>query len=80
MKQNVVALVLTMISLGCTGNPNSPVSVGFMNQTQHSGTELQTIWTEAQHSVAQNIDLNPVQRLSNNVPQACARVIRARWT
>jgi hypothetical protein len=39
-----------------------------MNQTQHSGTDLQTIWTEAQHSVALKIDLNPVQRLSNNVP------------
>jgi hypothetical protein len=29
---------------------------------------LQAIWTEAQQSVAQKIDLNPLQRLSNNVP------------
>ena len=68
MKQNVAALILTLVLAGCTGAPSSQVSIGFMNQTQHSGTDLQLIWAAAQHSVSRKIDLNPVQRLSNNVP------------
>jgi len=68
MKRTVVTAILTMVLLGCRGSPGSPGPVGFINQTQHSGTDLQAIWTEAQQSVAQKIDLNPLQRLSNNVP------------
>jgi hypothetical protein len=66
MNRNVLALV-TVILLGCEGTPHSLVSAGFVNQTQHSDAALQAIWTDAQQSVAQKIDLNPLQRL-NNVP------------
>ena len=56
------------VSPGLQRKPAQPVAAGFVNQTQHSDAELQAIWTEAQQSVAQKIDLNPLQRLSNNVP------------
>ena len=69
MRRNVVAVLLTLSFLGCGGSPKSPVpAAGFINQTRHSDADLNAIWTEAQQSVAQQIDLNPLQQLSNNVP------------
>jgi hypothetical protein len=65
MMRNMLTVIATVLILGCNG---SPLPAGFVNQTQHSDTELQAIWTGAQQSVAQKIDLNPLQRLSNNVP------------
>ncbi len=65
--RNVFTVIVTVVLLGCEGSPHSPVSAGFVNQTQHSDAELQVICTEAQKSVSQQIDLNPLQRLSNNV-------------
>ena len=67
MKRMVVTVILTLVLLACGGSPHSPSPPGFVNQTRHSGTELQALWAEAQQSVAQKIDLNPLQRLSNNV-------------
>ncbi len=67
MKQNVVIVILTVFLFGCGGVPHSPAAAGFVNQTRHSDAELQAIWAEAQQSVAQQIDLNPLQQLSNNV-------------
>ena len=63
--RNMLTVIVTVLLLGCNG---SPPPAGFVNQTQHSEAELDAIWTEAQQSVAQKIDLNPLQRLSNNVP------------
>jgi len=68
MKRVLVAVVLTLLLLGCGGSPHSPVPAGFVNKTQHSDADLQAIWAEAQLSVAQQIDLNPLQRLPANVP------------
>ena len=69
MNRNVVIVILTGILLGCGGSPSAPVpAAGFVNQTQHSDADLQAIWNEAQQSIAQQIDLNPLQQLSNNVP------------
>jgi hypothetical protein len=65
----IAPAVLTAVLLGCGGSSPSPVSSGFINQTQHSDAELQEIWAEAQQSVTEKIDLNPLQRLSQNVPQ-----------
>jgi hypothetical protein len=67
MKRNAVTVILTLVLLGCGESPHSPAPVGFLNQTRHSDTDLRAIWAEAQQSVAQQIDLNPLQRLSNNV-------------
>jgi len=68
MKSILFAVGLAAVCLGCGGSPRSSLPVGFVNQTQHSDADLRAIWAEAQQSVAQKIDLNPLQRLSNNVP------------
>ncbi len=68
MRLNGLTLVLTVVLLGCARNPSGPATAGFINQTQHSDADLGVIWEEAQRSVAQKIDLNPLQRASNNVP------------
>jgi len=68
MARSVFTIVLMAVLLGCGGSSPSPVASGFVNQTQHSDADLKAIWTEAQQNVAQKIDLNPLQRLSNNVP------------
>ncbi|MGC1435935.1 MAG: hypothetical protein WA847_08590 [Terriglobales bacterium] len=67
-KRAVFTVILTMVLLGCGGSPHSPVAApGFVNQTKHSDADLQALWAEAQQSVAQQIDLNPLQQLSGKV-------------
>jgi hypothetical protein len=68
MIRDVFMVVLAVVLLGCGESPPSSAPAGFINHTQHSDAELQALWTEAQRSVAQQIDLNPLQRLSNSVP------------
>src|SRR5277367_5250271 len=65
MKRNIF-WALTMVLLGCGGSSPNPIPSPFTNQTRHSDADLREIWTEAQQSVAERIDLNPLQRLSNN--------------
>ena len=60
MRANLWKLVLGIILVGCGGQPQAPV--GFANQTHHSDAELWTIWKAAQESLAQEVDLNPLQR------------------
>jgi hypothetical protein len=67
MGRGLGAVILIVALLGCEGGPEGRVPAGFINQTQHSEADLQAIWTEAQQSVSQKIDLNPLQRLANNV-------------
>ncbi len=67
MRQIAVTVGLTIVLLGCGGSSQSPALGGFINQTRHSDADLQAIWTEAQQSLAQQIDLNPLQQLSNSV-------------
>jgi hypothetical protein len=67
MERSFIVVLLTMILLGCGGSSHSPVPAGFVNQTHHSDAELQALWAEAQQSVAQQIDLNPLQQLSSHV-------------
>jgi hypothetical protein len=70
MKRNAVLSILTMVLLGCGGRPQNPLpAAGFINQTQHSDVDLQTIWAQAQQSIAQQIDLNPVQVSKNVSPR-----------
>ncbi len=69
MRRNGFTLILTVVLLGCARNPGSPATAGFINQTQHSDADLRAIWEEAQRSIAQKIDLNPLQRVSNDVPE-----------
>ena len=67
MRQKLGMAILTAGLLGCGQSPHSSVPNGFVNRTQHSDADLQAIWTEAQQSVAQQIDLNPIQQLSKNL-------------
>ncbi len=60
MRRNLWKLVLSLVLVGCGGQPAAPA--GFVNQTRHSDAELWTIWEAAQQSLAQEVDLNPLQR------------------
>ena len=71
-----VATVLALILSGCGGRPTPPV--GFINQTKHSDAELQSLWRQAQQSVSQQIDLNPLeQEMNNAAPNIVAGDARA---
>jgi len=63
-----VVMVATVILASCGGTPPQSVPVGFVNHTHHSDAELQAIWATAQQSVAQSIDLNPLQQPQISVP------------
>lgn len=61
------AIALTVTLLGCGGSLQSP-GKGFINHTSHGDAELWAIWSAAQRSVANQVDLNPVQQSSVQAP------------
>src|SRR6266849_8067487 len=67
MRRNWWKFVLGLGLLGCGGLPNA-LPVGFVNQTKHSDAELWVVWKAAQESLAQEMDLNPLQRSSSGAP------------
>jgi hypothetical protein len=60
--------VLLLILVGCGGGTFQSPPAGFINQTQHSEADLWTIWAAAQHSIASQIDLNPLQQTVSGAP------------
>jgi hypothetical protein len=66
--RTVCTLVLTVFLAGCGGGLPHALPVGFINQTQHSNADLWAIWKAAQQSLAQQVDLNPLQRSLYNAP------------
>jgi hypothetical protein len=62
-----LALILMLVLAGCRGLP-SAVPVGFVNHTQHSDADLLALWKTAQQTLAQEVDLNPLERIGSNVP------------
>ena len=60
----IVAAGLSLFA-GCGGMPQGPRPVGFVNHTIHSDAQLRAIWSAAQHNLAQQIDLNPLERQNN---------------
>src|SRR5205085_4361994 len=66
MTRILCALALLMLLIGCGGNPPAPA--GFLNHTQHSDAALSAIWSDAQASVARQVDLNALQRSLHNAP------------
>jgi len=60
MGRGVGVVFLTVFLLAC-GNDAARVPVGFVNQTKHSDADLWKIWSAAQKTLAQAIDLNPLQ-------------------
>jgi hypothetical protein len=64
MRRNVLwRLALALVLAGCGGRP-----VGFVNETRHSDAELWRVWKAAQETLAQEVDLNPLQRSSTGAP------------
>lgn len=59
-------LLLCMLFSGCGTGPDT--NVGFINETQHSDAQLWSLWKAAQSNIAQQIDLNPLQRQFSNAP------------
>lgn len=59
-----VAIVVCILLSGCGNDSNS--EVGFINQTQHSDSQLWNLWRAAQRAVSHRVDLNPVQQELNN--------------
>ena len=53
---------------GCGGGFRGGLPAGFINQTQHSDTELWAIWKTAQQELAQEVDLNPLQQSLYDAP------------
>lgn len=65
------AVVSLLILSGCGGRPTSGISSsssGFINNTQHTDPQLWTLWTAAQQTLSQQIDLNPLQQQLNGTP------------
>ena len=54
-------LIFACMLLSACGNDQAR-SIGFVNETQHSDAQLRNLWKAAQQGVAQQIDLNPLQR------------------
>src|SRR5579885_1548534 len=55
-----IVVVACMAFSACGNPPNS--DTGFINETQHSDADLRSLWRSAQQTVAQQIDLNPLER------------------
>jgi hypothetical protein len=72
MRRNLWQLILLSMILisatlvGCGGQPEEPV--GFVNHTRHSDADLWAIWKAAQQSLAQEVNLNPLQQSSSGAP------------
>jgi len=62
MGRSVRVFALLIVLWGCGGGMPGPAPNGFINQTQHTDAELWAMWHQAQQSVAQSIDLNPLER------------------
>jgi hypothetical protein len=69
-------LPLTLTILAACGGPpqdsRSEQPVGFVNHTIHSDAQLRAIWTRAQKNLAQQVDLNPLER--QNSPNVAAKI------
>jgi hypothetical protein len=63
MVQRLCVLALTLVLTGCGALPGAPPA-GFVDQTRHTDADLWAIWKTAQQSIAQQIDLNPLQPAS----------------
>jgi hypothetical protein len=60
MKHGLRKLLFLVTLCGCS-LPH-PAAIGFINQTHHSDANLWAVWKAAQKSIAQRIDLNPLQQ------------------
>lgn len=64
-----VLVLACMLLTGCGNNSQVPAAaVGFVNQTEHSDAQLWSLWAAAQQSLAQQIDLNPLEQQLSDAP------------
>jgi hypothetical protein len=61
-----VALILVVVLFSTCGGDKRAAQIGIVNQTRHSDAQLWSLWHAAQQNLSQQIDLNPVQRVSAN--------------
>ena len=61
------AVLSAILLLGCGSARNTKNQIGFLNQSKHSDAELWAMWRQAQKSVANAIDLNPLQAVAGAV-------------
>jgi hypothetical protein len=61
MRRNLAVVVLGIVLVACGGRPEA-APAGFVNQTHHPDAALWTIWKAAQDTLAQEVDLNPLER------------------
>lgn len=61
MRRSLRALFLTALLLGCGNKQNQTLPIGFVNQTKHSDADLWAMWQVAQETIANKINLNPLQ-------------------
>jgi hypothetical protein len=64
LRRGAAIFVALLILSACGAGP----PFGFVNHTRHTDAQLRAIWTAAQQSLSQQIDLNPVQRVFQNAP------------
>lgn len=66
MRARVHLLIMGCVLFsGCGNGPDA--EMGFINETQHSDTQLWSLWKAAQTNLSRQIDLNPLQRQFNSV-------------
>lgn len=68
-----ICAVLSLLLLTACGGmpaagPASSAAPGFVNSTQHTDSQLWSLWTTAQQNLSQQIDLNPLQQQLNGAP------------
>ncbi|PYX20328.1 MAG: hypothetical protein DMG87_10565 [Acidobacteria bacterium] len=67
-RRRLLVLLACLWLAGCGGGFPGGLPAGFINQTQHSDTELWAIWKTAQQDLAQEVDLNPLQQSLYDAP------------
>src|SRR5213596_1602718 len=67
-RRRLLVVLACLWLAGCGGGFPSGLPTGFINQTQHSDTELWAIWKTAQQELAQEVDLNPLQQSLYDAP------------
>lgn len=77
MRRGIRIIALLGLMTGCGGGTLNPApstdATGFINQTNHSDAELWAIWKLAQQNIAQQVDLNALQRSLS--PETAAHIL-----
>jgi hypothetical protein len=64
LRASTMAMACFLLAACGSGQSNA----GLLNETEHSDAHLWGLWQAAQQTISRSIDLNPLQRQSENVP------------